>query len=145
MPESSSPTPEQTPTATEGATAVQDASTGEERDPEALKPAGTIDPKLGRVITPSGEVVLTGDVGDPEPEKLGSERRLWVEELTRVSLALSFVLLFAGTIIWACCAATGATPPHWEHAKELLQSLLPAETSLLGGAVAFYFATKTGK
>jgi hypothetical protein len=100
------------------------------------------DQKLGAVVKPSGEVDLTGEVADPAQQQLSPERRLWVEELARISLALSFVLLFAGTVIWACGAALWASPAHWGNVKDLLQSLLPAETSLLGGAVAFYFATK---
>jgi hypothetical protein len=100
---------------------------------------------LGAIERPGGEVDLTGEVAALGGQQLGVERRLWAEELARISLAGSFVLIFAGTVIWACWASVAAGEPGWTNAKDLLSILLPAETTLLGGAVAFYFATREKK
>ena len=78
------------------------------------------------------------DVSGLPPTPL-HERQWTPEETARGWLAGGFLLIFGGTIVWACWSATGS---HWSTAKELLQLLLPAETALLGGAVGFYFGTK---
>lgn len=55
-----------------------------------------------------------------------------------VARLLIIVLLFAAfgiTLVWAFIGANG---PHWNNVKDLLDLLLPAETALIGTAVAFY-------
>jgi len=61
------------------------------------------------------------------------------QERVRALLAGAFMVLLAGTVVWAFFAAGG---DHWTTSKELLELLLPAETALLGSAVGFYFGTQ---
>lgn len=81
-------------------------------------------------------------VPDVEPRpRLTRFNPLVAQELVRSSMAVLFVLIFAGTITWSFFLVTGHA---WGNVKELLQLLLPAETALLGSAVGFYFGSKTG-
>ncbi|GEM_PF-7076538 len=61
------------------------------------------------------------------------------QEFTRAVLTLVAAGVFLVTLIGAFILANG---PHWDNAKELLLIFLPVEATLLGGAGAFYFATK---
>ncbi len=89
---------------------------------------------------PTEAVVPTEQINVPDLPATPPRERPWTpEDTTRGWLAGGFLLVFAGTIVWACWSATGS---HWNTAKELLQLLLPAETALLGGAVGFYFGAK---
>jgi hypothetical protein len=85
---------------------------------------------------PAPAIVPTEQINVPELPASPPRERPWTpEEAARGWLAGGFLLIFGGTIAWACWSATG---PHWNTAKELLQLLLPAETALPGGAVCFY-------
>jgi hypothetical protein len=89
---------------------------------------------------PNESVVPTEQVQVSDLPATPPRERPWTpEETARGWLAGGFLLIFGGTVLWACWSATG---PHWSTAKELLQLLLPAETALLGGAVGFYFGSK---
>jgi hypothetical protein len=57
------------------------------------------------------------------------------KESTRVIIVSALLVIFAGTIAGAFW---GAASGHWDNFKALLDLLLPAETALLGTAVAFY-------
>src|SRR5690242_17749400 len=61
------------------------------------------------------------------------------EEWVRAGLALIFVGMLAATAAWAFIEIHSK---DWDHVKALLDSLIPAETALLGSAVGFYFGTK---
>jgi len=56
-------------------------------------------------------------------------------ERVRTAIILSLFLIFGGTVFYAFIR-TGSR--SWSNAKELLDLILPAETALLGTAVAFY-------
>jgi hypothetical protein len=89
---------------------------------------------------PAEAIVPTEQLNVPDVSATPPPERPWTpEETARGWLAGGFLLIFGGTIAWACWSATGS---HWSTAKELLQLLLPAETALLGGAVGFYFGAK---
>jgi hypothetical protein len=67
----------------------------------------------------------------PLPPETVTERK----ELTRLIIVVALFLVFGFTVGGAFW---GATTSHWENVKTLLDLLLPAETALLGTAVAFY-------
>jgi len=54
------------------------------------------------------------------------------------------VLLFAAFIITLVWAFLGANGPYWKNVKDLLDLILPAETALLGTAIAFYMTETRG-
>lgn len=94
------------------------------------------------------------DLGETTParprwQEVAVRDVLLSEEFARAGCGLSLILIFALTIagaFWilfhleATQAAVGEQ--LWQHTKDLLEVLLPAETALLGAAIAFYFATK---
>jgi hypothetical protein len=53
----------------------------------------------------------------------------------RIILVVVLSVVFAGTVLGAFLGANG---DHWGNVKALLDLLLPAQTALLGTAVAFY-------
>ncbi|MCU1349663.1 MAG: hypothetical protein JWO56_2693 [Acidobacteria bacterium] len=66
-------------------------------------------------------------------------RGLWVvrEEVVRAAVALLLLGLLTYIVVEAFQRAKS-----WDDTKELLDTLLPAVTALLGSAVGFYFGTK---
>ena len=61
-----------------------------------------------------------------------------VRELVRAALALFFVVILGLTLLGGF---SKLGTPAWSDTKEFLGTVLPAETALLGAAVAFFFAT----
>jgi hypothetical protein len=62
---------------------------------------------------------------------------------TRAGLAWALVWIFGGTVA-AVLLIVALTSPHpASDVTELLRTLVPAETALLGSAVGFYFGTRT--
>lgn len=77
---------------------------------------------------------------DIEPRPVTSKYDpLVVQELSRTALSLVLAATVLITVVWAF-VRTGS--PYWTNTKMLLDLLVPAETALVGAAVAFYFATK---
>ena len=62
----------------------------------------------------------------------------------RLILAVTFALLFVGTIIAALAMTFRAPDPAktWITMKDVLAVLLPAETGILGSMLGFYFGTQ---
>jgi len=58
-------------------------------------------------------------------------------ELARGALAFFLAALFAVTIYWAF---RNVGTSRWNDTKQLLDVLIPAESALLGTAVAFFFS-----
>jgi hypothetical protein len=85
--------------------------------------------------TPDEDIGEVGPV-QPPPEK---RIRLAPEEFVRALLALIFAAMLAGTGAWAFIEIHS---PDWANVKSLLDTLVPAESALLGSAVGFYFGTK---
>jgi hypothetical protein len=59
--------------------------------------------------------------------------------VVRAALAFGFAVIFLITIIGPFINVNGTA---WDHTKELLQLLLPAEMAILGAAVGFYFGAQ---
>jgi hypothetical protein len=115
-----------------------------EDSPAQVKPAGgTIGGKPGAEREPD-EVVeepplsIQGDVDESEP-RLRRERHV---EKTRAGLAWALFLTFAGTVLAVILIVATGSHTRGQEASELLKTLLPAETALLGSAVGFYFGTR---
>jgi hypothetical protein len=69
----------------------------------------------------------------------GEDIKLAHEDRMRGWLALTLLVIFAGTAVWGFYSANG---DHWANAKDLLSQLLPAEAGLLGTAVTFYYTQR---
>ena len=65
------------------------------------------------------------------------ERQDWVRSITTIA----FVSVFGLTVILSFIMIY--LDRNWTNTKELIQTLLPAETALLGSALGFYFGAKT--
>lgn len=87
--------------------------------------------------TPSG--LSTPRLG-PEIE-FREKVRIFRREVVRLLIVLLLFLAFLITLIWAFISAGGA---HWSNVKDLLDLILPAETALLGTAIAFYMTDSRG-
>ncbi len=82
---------------------------------------------------------VEGDVDESEP-RLRRER---AHEKTRAGLAWALFLTFAGTVLAVILVVAFGGHARSQDATELLKTLLPAETALLGSAVGFYFGTRS--
>lgn len=71
------------------------------------------------------------------PERKKESVRAWVTG----SLLGAFILLIG---VAMSVAAIGSKE-HWDETKEMLQTLLPAVTGLLGSALGFYFGAQSKK
>lgn len=60
------------------------------------------------------------------------------ENVRFVIVLLLFAVLIL-TVVWSFLSANG---PHWNNVKDLLDLLFPAETALLGTAIAFYMSAQ---
>jgi predicted aconitase with swiveling domain len=82
---------------------------------------------------------VEGDVDDQEPRL--RRRKRTVDE-TRAGLAWALVVIFGATIasVILVVALNGDAPAS--EVTELLKTLVPAETALLGSAVGFYFGVR---
>jgi hypothetical protein len=104
-------------------------------------------PPPGEDQAPPEEPTETEDLGEPEdlgeaeaaPPLKTQRVRPGFEEFIRAGLALIFVVMLCATGAWAFIEIHSK---DWDHVKALLDTLIPAETALLGSAVGFYFGTK---
>ena len=62
-------------------------------------------------------------------------------EVVRLLIVVLLFAAFITTLVWAFVSANGS---HWANVKDLLDLLLPAETALLGTAIAFYMTDRRG-
>jgi hypothetical protein len=84
---------------------------------------------------PGGDVPEHGQRLELKPQST----RLFVQEMVRAGLALSFVVLFAVVIVLGFLEVGTSS---WTDAKEFLQILVPVLGALLGSATGFYFGTR---
>ncbi len=105
---------------------------------------------IGDTPNDSGYVVdLTSEpeIAAPMPSLTPTleERALRVRTISREVVRLLIVVLlfvaFITTIVWSFISAGTAS---WKNIKDLLDLLLPAETALLGTAIAFYMTESRG-
>jgi len=72
---------------------------------------------------------------------LRERARIFRREVVRLFIVLLLFLAFILTIVWAFISASSA---YWTNVKDLLDLILPAETALLGTAIAFYMTDSHG-
>jgi hypothetical protein len=121
---------------------------GGSRDPSA-SPGGSDAPdphatsgsaaQAGADVVDEPDLSVQGKVTDQEPRL---RRRKRTVDQTRAGLAWALVVIFGATIGSAILvvALTGKVPA--QEVTNLLKTLVPAETALLGSAVGFYFGTR---
>jgi hypothetical protein len=81
---------------------------------------------------------VPGDVDESEPRL----RRQRTVEKTRAGLAWALLAIFAGTVLGVVLITAISSHARGQDASQLLNTLLPAQTALLGSAVGFYFGTR---
>ena len=60
----------------------------------------------------------------------------WVRMIVTVGL----LLMLGWVIVWASIESA-SWPTHWAQTKEMLQTILPALTGLIGSVIGFYFGS----
>lgn len=70
--------------------------------------------------------------------KLRREQVRAGKDFVRLVIVVALFVIFGGTILGAFLGAMLDNGHNWSQVKPLLDLLLPAETALLGVAVAFY-------
>jgi hypothetical protein len=83
-------------------------------------------------------------INDPDlPPPVHEEpTRFFTDIVIRGLLALAFAGFFLITIVWGFMLAGDPDKQVWEQTRQLLDSLVPAVTALLGSVVGFYFGTQ---
>lgn len=76
----------------------------------------------------------------PRPELREYRGQLIVQEVVRALVTFALAVLLIVTVVFAFLNVNG---PGWANVKELLQILLPVESGLLGGALGFYFGSRS--
>jgi hypothetical protein len=89
--------------------------------------------------TGSGGTVLT--VSNVEPRLilkpyLADKQRDYVRLIVTVGL----LLMLGWVIVWSCIESASWSN-HWAQTKEMLQTILPALTGLIGSVIGFYFGS----
>jgi hypothetical protein len=75
------------------------------------------------------------------PLTIQERRRIFRREVVRLWIVLLLFLAFLITLVWSFISANG---PYWGNVKDLLDLIFPAETALLGTAIAFYMTDVRG-
>jgi len=83
-------------------------------------------------------------IDDPElqPPVHEEPTRFYTDTVMRGLLGLVFAGFFLITIVWGFILAGNSDGQVWEQTRQLLDSLVPAVTALLGSVVGFYFGTQ---
>ena len=68
--------------------------------------------------------------------------RFYTDTVMRGLLGLAFAGFFLITIVWGFILASNTDAEVWEQTRQLLDSLVPSVTALLGSVVGFYFGTQ---
>lgn len=119
-------------------------------DPEAGHGASISDPDAGERVqegaaefsaAPSLSVdgVAVGDTNIDEASEI-PEVPFSVDRVRR-NLAYASLGIFAATVLLGFFGAFTGTAQGWAQTKELLQIVIPVESIIIGGAVAFYYSS----
>jgi hypothetical protein len=107
----------------------------EELSGEEDRGSGEKDPKGSAPPLPGGEVQAPRE----RIELTSQTTRLFLQEIVRAGLALSFVVLLALVII---LAFHDIKSKAWPNVREALEILVPTLSGLIGAATGFYFGTR---
>jgi hypothetical protein len=61
-------------------------------------------------------------------------------DYVRLIVTVGLLLMLAGVVVWSCIE-TASWSNHWAQTKEMLQTILPALTGLIGSVIGFYFGS----
>lgn len=67
-----------------------------------------------------------------------SQAERW--DKVRKYVTLGLLAMFGWVVVWASIESK-SWPDHWAQTKEMLQTILPAVTGLLGSVIGFYFGS----
>ena len=106
-------------------------------------PAGGAAPPAGGVAPPAGGAApLTLNVSDASPGisliPYGGQIRAW--DKVRQVVAIGLLVILAWVVVWSCIESA-SWKDHWAQTKEMLQTILPAITGLIGSVIGFYFGS----
>jgi hypothetical protein len=59
-------------------------------------------------------------------------------DYVRLIVTVGLLVIFGWIVVWAS-VESASWPSHWSQTKEMLQSILPALTGLIGSVIGFYF------
>ena len=68
--------------------------------------------------------------------------RFYTDTVMRGLLGLAFAGFFLITIVWGFILASNTDAEVWEQTRQLLDSLVPSVTALLGSVVGLYVGTQ---
>ncbi len=127
----------------------------EEKDPAARYPEPDSEPALtldltgsqpspqDREVSPPGEPpqrIVTAPYSERPPAEFYDQPREW--DHVRKYVTLGLLAMLGWVILWAS-VESASWPAHWAQTKEMLQTILPAITGLLGSVIGFYFGSNT--
>lgn len=94
---------------------------------------------------PPGGPPLTLTVTDPQTQpqpriqlKPYVQVKQW--DYVRMVVTVGLLLMLGWVIVWASIESA-SWPTHWSQTKEMLQTILPAVTGLIGSVIGFYFGS----
>jgi hypothetical protein len=61
-------------------------------------------------------------------------------DYVRMVVTVGLLLMLGWVIVWASIESA-SWPDHWSQTKEMLQTILPAVTGLIGSVIGFYFGS----
>lgn len=61
-------------------------------------------------------------------------------DYVRLIVTVGLLLMLGWVIVWSCIEAASWSD-HWAQTKEMLQTILPALTGLIGSVIGFYFGS----
>jgi len=61
-------------------------------------------------------------------------------DYVRLIVTVGLLLMLGWVVVWSCIE-TASWSDHWAQTKEMLQSILPALTGLIGSVIGFYFGS----
>jgi len=62
-------------------------------------------------------------------------------DYVRLIVTVGLLAMLGWVIVWSCIEAA-SWPSHWAQTKEMLQTILPALTGLIGSVIGFYFGSR---
>jgi hypothetical protein len=90
-------------------------------------------------VTGAGGNVLTASNVEPRlilKPYLPDKQRDYV----RLVVTAGLLLMLGFVVVWSCIE-TASSSDHWAQTKEMLQTILPALTGLIGSVIGFYFGS----
>jgi hypothetical protein len=96
----------------------------------------------------AGAPAAPGNGGPPSLTMSNVEPRLVLKpylpdkqrDYVRLIVTVGLLLMLGWVVVWSCIE-TASWSNHWAQTKEMLQTILPALTGLIGSVIGFYFGS----